>query len=101
MFSKGLNRVLVHFKLLSRVIGMLLSTEHKDVIDTFFLRLSLLCGSVLQELKSSKSQVLFLFLCSLFFIELFLSVTYLPYFTFILSFFLAGEAITWIFLVKI
>lgn len=80
MFSIGLNKVLVAFKLLSRVMGMLLSTEHSDVIDAFFLRFSLLCDSVLQELNSSKSQVLFLFLCSLFFTELFLSVISLAYF---------------------
>ena len=96
----GLNKVLVAFKLLSRVMGMFLSTEHSDVIDAFFLRFSLLCPSVLQELNSSKSQVLFLFFCSLFFTELFLSVVSLAYFGFILSFFLAWEGITWIFFVK-
>ena len=89
MFSMGLNKVLVAFKLLSRVMGMFLSTEHSDDIDAFFLRFSLLCTSVLQELNSSKSQVLFLFFCSLFFTELFLSVVSLAYFGFILSFFLA------------
>lgn len=66
MFSVGLNKVLVHFRLLSLVRGALLSNEQSEAMDAFFLRLSLACASALYEENSSESQVLLRFFCGLF-----------------------------------
>lgn len=56
-------------RLLSRVRGKLLSNENSEAMDAFFLRLSLVCVSVLYEVYSSESQVLFLFFWIFFWIE--------------------------------